>query len=243
MRSVHYTAPSRLDGAGGLVDVRHLHVGEPVGWCGSPGSLEHAGHLPSAVNDQLVDAHFRAHVVGGSLLPAEQLDVEVDRGIEVGRAQLMPGEISGLSRRRGAIRRAGRGRVQRESGPLRIGHHGKPTDVGNVRGALENLAAQTLHVLDGRIDAWGTDIEEPVRRRTRGLLGQSHQAASLGLTGVPQCVAGHARGLGLPRDHLRIEGAGGFSVRRHQLVPDESSPNIRVAHGENSPFFGPLFAS
>ncbi len=204
----------------------------------------HPPDLLTVLSERLVHPDVTAHVMARPFFPAEQLRIEADRAVQVAGGKLVPGIASGCcATGAGPVGRCGSWRVQSEGGALRVGDHGVTADVGDVRCALENLAPETLDILDRRIDARSTDINQPVRLRSRALRfrRQRHHSARLGLTRIPQRVAGHARGLGLPRHHFRVEGAGGIRIRRHQLVPHEASPNIRVAHGETSPFFRPCW--
>src|SRR5205814_5885619 len=82
----------------------------------------------------------------------------------------------------------------------------------------------------------GAHVDQPVGRRAGSLRRQGHQAANLRLSGHPQVVAGHAGRLGPPGQDFRIECGGGGGIGRQQLVPDESSPDIGVAHDEVSSF-------
>ena len=203
--------------------------------CGRVLHAIHASDLSPSLGEDLVEAHGAAHVVAGTPRPAEQLGIEAQACLRIGGCELVPGEFPGCSRARAAGRWTGRC-VEGEGRSLGIRQDRVAADIRDVRGALQHLAAEPLRFHQGGIDAGRANVDQPVRGCARGAIGrQRHQPACLSLARDPQRVGRHPRGLGAPRQDLRVERAGGLRISRHQLVPDESSPNISVAHGEFSP--------
>ena len=115
---------------------------------------------------------------------------------------------------------------------LRIGDDGKAADAGDVRRWDVHRSPKLLDPVDHRVHIVDSDISNPVRRRARFLpvLWHVHQAGDGEVSDSEQTIAQSGRGgvSGAPAHDIGVEELGGFHVRRHQLVPDETA--VRIAH-------------